>query len=960
MILSRFLKPKWQHADPATRQQALQGLEHTDPTLSELARQDPDPSVRRAALERLGDLDLLQRLAREDADASVQTAATARYRALLAGQAAGPGLAKRLERLRHDLDADLVNYLLRHAVEPEVRLAALERVDAEPALAEIAQRDAHPEVRLAALERVHDPELLDQIARQSRNRDKRLYRRARERLDALNAEQAGAAHRERLCAEMENLRWDGESGINAARFPKLEQEWRDQEAAASPELRERYTQARAGFLADRQTSAGRRNQRLELVASLETLLERLRHETEPSAELNAAIQYATHEAPAAWAQFGPAQDAEIRRLEERFQQWVHDIREQERTLQRNHARAERLRTLLQQAETLLQQPSEVHDAELKQLRQRWEGLERPESEALAHELQSSFDGLLDRLRARLQRQIQQRDQEWRELQDLVRQLEVAAEEGELQHATEFQEQARHRLKHNIGLSRVQMAAIEERLQACAGRLGELRDWRRWGAHQAREQLCATAEALIGLEAEPAEIAQRIQQARDAWKDLDHHEGAAPKALWKRFNHACERAYAPCQAFFEAQNRERRQNLEKKQAICDQLEQFETATDWERVDWREADRLRRRAQEQWYKSGPVNRTDRKTLDRRFQQVLQRLDERLGAERDHELQRRQQLIQQVQALVDSPDLRAAIEIAKKAQAQWHPTVQASPRQEQGLWKEFRAACDAVFARRHAEQQALDTERQGHLQRKRELCAEIEALAATTDPEQRAQVHARLQIVQQEWAAIGPAPKPDQRSLDQRFEAAIHQIGQQEQTLRRTRARDAFQNLHQRARLCARLEALLAATPTAAATTALIAEIREIWSALPALPAAQLEPIQQRFDTVVQALSATDNADSARELRARLEQNLERKRIHCVSMEIIAGVESPPDCAQLRMEYQVARLSASLTGGGAKADTVHDPRALRDQWCLTGALPAEDEAALDTRFLRALHVWWQREEA
>ncbi|MBK8752057.1 MAG: DUF349 domain-containing protein [Candidatus Competibacteraceae bacterium] len=959
MILSRFLKPKWQHADPATRQQAVQGLEHTDPTLHELARLDPDPSVRRTALERLGDLDLLQRLAREDTDASVQAAAAARYRALLAGQTGnGSALAERLERLQHNLDADLVDYLLRHAVEPELRLAALARVDAEPTLAEIAQRDAHPEVRLAALERVYDPELLDQIARQSRNRDKRLYRRARERLDALNAEQASTAHRERLCAEMEHLHWDGESGINAARFPKLEQEWRDQETAASPELRERYIQARTGFLANRQASAGRRSQRLELVASLEVLLERLHHETEPSAELNAAIQYATREAPAAWAQFGPAQDAEIRRLEERFQQQVQDIHERERMLQRSHARAERLRELLQQAETLLQQPSEVHEAELKQLRQRWEGLERPESEPLARQFQSSFDGLLDKLRGRLQRQVQQRDQEWQELQDCVRQLEAAAEEGELQHATEFQEQARHRLKHNIGLSRAQMAAIEERLQACAGRLGELRDWRRWGAHQAREQLCATAETLIGLEAEPTEIAQRIQQARDAWKDLDHHEGAAPKALWKRFNHACERAYAPCQAFFEAQNRERRQNLEKKQAICDQLEQFETATDWERVDWREADRLRRRAQEQWYKSGPVNRTDRKTLDRRFQQVLQRLEERLSIERDHELQRRQQLIQRVQALVDSPDLRTAIETAKKAQAEWHPAVQASPRQEQVLWKEFRAACDAVFARRHAEQQAVDAERQGHLQRKRELCAEIETLAATSDPEQRDQARARLQIAQQEWEATGPVPKAEQRSLDQRFEAALYQFDQQEHTLRRTRVRDTFENLHRRARLCAGLEALLATVPTAEIAT-LIAEIREIWSALPALPAAQLEPIQQRFDTVVQALSDADNADSMRELRIRLEQNLERKRIHCVSMEIITGMESPPDCAQLRMEYQVARLSASLTGAAAKTDTIPDPRALREQWCLIGALPAADEAALDTRFLRTLDAWWQREE-
>ena len=110
---------------------------------------------------------------------------------------------------------------------------------------------------------------------------------------------------------------------------------------------------------------------------------------------------------------------------------------------------------------------------------------------------------------------------------------------------------------------------------------------RWGAHQAREQLCATTESLIGLEIDPPDLAQRIQKVREAWKDLDHHEGAAPKALWKRFNEACERAYAPCQAYFEEKNRERRQNFEKKQALCAQLAEFVAATDWEQPDWREA-------------------------------------------------------------------------------------------------------------------------------------------------------------------------------------------------------------------------------------------------------------------------------------------------------------------------------------------------------------------------------------
>ncbi|MCC9002122.1 MAG: DUF349 domain-containing protein, partial [Candidatus Competibacter sp.] len=363
---------------------------------------------------------------------------------------------------------------------------------------------------------------------------------------------------------------------------------------------------------------------------------------------------------------------------------------------------------------------------------------------------------------------------------------------------------------------------------------------------------------------------------------------------------------------------------------------------------------RRAREQWYKLGPVNRSERKNLDRRFQQIMQRLEERLAIERDRELQRRQQLIQRVQSTVDSPDLRTAIEIAKRAQAEWHPTVQASPRQEQALWKEFRVACDAVFARRQLEQQAADTERQANLSRRLELCAEVEALA-TSDHERLAAAQARLQAIQQEWDTIGSTPKTERRALDQRFETAVRQFSRNERILRRTSGRETFKHLHERSRLCAGLEGLLATAPI---DPERLEQARETWNTLPTLPAELLEPIQQRFDAVIQSL--TTAPAQAGNLAACLEQNLNRKQIWCVCMEIAAGVESPPAYAQLRMEHQVARLSASLAGSADKTDALYDPRLLQEQWCWTGALPTEAEAELDARFLGALRAWWQREDA
>ena len=170
---------------------------------------------------------------------------------------------------------------------------------------------------------------------------------------------------------------------------------------------------------------------------------------------------------------------------------------------------------------------------------------------------------------------------------------------------------------------------------------------------------------------------------------------------------------PVPSLFRGPNPRAPAQFRPKVALCEQLEQFEAATDWRQVDWREADRLCRRAREQWHQLGPVNRADRKAVDRRFQQILRRLDARpADVERQRELARRQQLIQQVQDLADNPICASPSKPPSSLKAQWQPTVQGSYRQEQALWKAFRTACDAVFARRHTEQQAAVTERQANL--------------------------------------------------------------------------------------------------------------------------------------------------------------------------------------------------------------------------------------------------------
>jgi hypothetical protein len=947
MILNRFFRPKSQQNDPRVRLQALQKLLPDDPALADFAQRDEDPAIRCAALNRLTAITLVQHMATADASPEVRETAAKRFRDLLAGaEPQKPTLQERLAVLP-SLEPALVEFLAVHAKEAELRMAALGLITDEALLTRIAIHDPTAAVRFAALAHVRQTAALEEIAKHSRNRDKRIFRTARERLDAARDERQRTTLAERLCQEMENLTWDGAAGIHAGRFPRLELEWRQVQDCADEILQARFAQARARFVDQRQRSTTQRIAQQDACATLEACAERLRTATEWTPDVAAAVADTLRNAQRSWDTDVATDDVEGKRLSQRFADALHAIGERERVLQRNHERAVRLREVLHHADVLVNQPGQVLEPDITSLKHQWTSLERPESGGLATQLQHDFDAALEKLRVRQQRQIERRDQEWQELQERVDAVEQALEEGELQKALELHKQARQHLKQNIALSRQQMSQLEHRLEACAPRLGELRGWRRWGTHQAREQLCEEAERLVAGAAEPLATAQRIKDLRLAWKHLDGTEGAASRTLWKRFDKACEQAYEPCQAFFQAQTQERQRNLGKKQALCQQLEEVEAHTDWQQVDWREADRLWRDAQKRWHKLGPVNRADKKSLDRRFEAALRRLDAHLQQEREREIGRRRLLINRVRELLDGVDAQAAVDAAKRAQAEWQPTVQADRRDEQALWQQFREVCDAAFERRQMEHQAADAEREANLARKEALCAALEALVAD-NRQDRAQIEARLQDIREQWAAIGAVPKAAYRTLEKRLETATAQAESHIRALRRQHDRQTLHSLHERARLCARLEELLF-TPTPEALT-VMAAAQDKWQRLLPVAPALAGGIQLRFDTACRALSEGGARREA--LLQQLAANLEQKHKLCLRMEIVAGVESPPEFAQARMECQVSRLSETLgrrdnTQDGGVDDEV---RRIEAAWYLLGVSP-DQEAALGERFRRAL---------
>ncbi len=250
MKLSGFLnKPRWQSKEAAVRRAGVAGDDDPElvANLAAIAREDQDPGVRSAALKRLADPSATQRAARDDADAGVRADARRIWFDLIAGLHPRAPSALECERLlRAQDDAALIEHVARNATDAGLRAAALARVTRTALLSERVTTDPSPELRLAALERIDDEAMLDRLAERTRKTDKRVSRRARERADMLRIARGDPAVAETVARALcERLEKHVRAPQSAEALAEIDAQWAAIEARAGDSLRSRYRAAHA-------------------------------------------------------------------------------------------------------------------------------------------------------------------------------------------------------------------------------------------------------------------------------------------------------------------------------------------------------------------------------------------------------------------------------------------------------------------------------------------------------------------------------------------------------------------------------------------------------------------------------------------------------------------------------------------------------------------------------------------
>lgn len=451
-------------------------------------------------------------------------------------------------------------------------------------------------------------------------------------------------------------------------------------------------------------------------------------------------------------------------------------------------------------------------------------------------------------------------------------------------------------------------------------LVKLLDWKKFASSEKKKELIEKMQALSDDSTQPepahqpAQKAKLIRALQDEWKTLGHSDDN--DGLWTQFSELARVAFEPCKVYFKERKEKQAGNLVARNNICEQLEAYagtlENADENQNVNLNELTRLENQAREDWKKYAPVAQNKINALQSRFNAVLNQLRVyRRQAMQSHNAAK-QALIEQAQALVTQDDLTAAIQQAKTLQQEWKDLGPGSFKDDRKLWAEFRAACDALFARREdisKEKRQARPAASASSQAVRDVLKQISALLSLDD-EAFTEARPRFNALSAEFReALTPELKHERKPLQEQFNKLSRQI---DVRLRATPDRKTLQLLQQvqaQAAFCQqREESLLAPSPTQSELTESPEELEQAWQALEKVSDDTLEQtLKKRFRQLLQHVGEPSSAASA--LAAAAEKTEQRGRELCVEAEIMLGADTPAADKAIRMQQQLNQLQRGL---------------------------------------------------
>ena len=566
-----LFRPKHRHSDVKVRLAAVRAMSSDETQLlASIARTDKDPAVRRVAIEKLEDVDILANIFEREADGPLRDLAGRRAaelwisgacqeddeelaRAALAGLIKvgdQKGLAEvatraELHALRGLAMAELrdpraLADVARAATSPELRQKALGRIDDQSTLRGLAVDTTVKELGLAAVERMTSIEQLELVAQKAKN--KAVRQRARKQLD----EQAAVAK------------------VGAPRVP-------------DEVLRRRAEKAQVLRSVEGLAEHVEWTQSLETVRTAEQEWARLGDTGEP--QVDARFQRAVQH-------YQRNRDAALRAVHEREAEIVAtaqarrtaDERAAAERAERSAARRARPAAdegdddgdIVNQAAMAAMRPAPLTDEQRAEREAEAARRQEAQSKRRAEDQTRRTEEAAARA-AREQEQVERSAQLVRSLGALIEEMTglVSSSDGKAidrllgQAATAFGQLGRAPAAEREGLE-TRYRQVRGQLVVRVQELREGEDWKRWSNVPRAEHLVAAAKELAEREEQPTlDILKELQRL---WKELGPLPQKKSQELWEQFKAHADAAFVRIRAVRDVEQAKMGEHAQAREAM----------------------------------------------------------------------------------------------------------------------------------------------------------------------------------------------------------------------------------------------------------------------------------------------------------------------------------------------------------------------------------------------------------
>jgi hypothetical protein len=287
-------------------------------------------------------------------------------------------------------------------------------------------------------------------------------------------------------------------------------------------------------------------------------------------------------------------------------------------------------------------------------------------------------------------------------------------------------------------------------------------------------LCEKAEKLIN---EPSVVNafKALQKLHNQWREIGPVPNEYKEPIWERFKEATRIINKNHQNYFKNLKEEQKENLSKKEKLCEQAEEIANKELKTHKEWTDQTKAIIGLQKVWRTIGFAPKKDNNKIYARFRNAC---DKFFGKKREfyalnkelqeENLQKKIELCEKAESIQDSTDWKKATSTLINLQKEWKEAGPVPRKQSDKVWKRFRAACDHFFNRKSAYYANIEQEYEKNLQLKQALIEKVNNYKFSDNVDDN---YEALRKFQDEWAKIGFVPFKMKDKIQNDFREAIN---------------------------------------------------------------------------------------------------------------------------------------------------------------------------------------------